>query len=113
MGVAFFLLPCFKSGCTVAAMLGLVEVITLLLGLQGFGLAPNPRAPTADRSLQYAMPDADVVVQLDATSVIPGNYKALMALASQPQIAASPELGKAVKQVVNEVEGARGLIKTT
>jgi hypothetical protein len=94
-------------------MLGLVEVITLLLGLQGFGLTPNPKAPTADQSLQYAMPDADVVVQLDATSIIPGNYKALVGLAAQPQIAASPELGKAVKQLVNEVEGARGLVKTT
>jgi hypothetical protein len=94
-------------------MFGLVEVITLLLGLQGFGITPDPKAPTADQSLQYAMPDADVVVHIDATSIIPGNYKALTQLATQPQIAASPELSKGVRAVVNEVEGARGLLKTT
>ncbi len=93
-------------------MFGLVEVITLLLGLSGFGLQPNPKAPTADQSLQYAMPDADVVVHFDAASVIPNNYKALLQLADQPQIKASPELAKMVRQMVNEVEGARGIAKT-
>jgi hypothetical protein len=94
-------------------MLGIVEIITLLLGLNGFGLTPNPKAPTADQSLQYAMPDADIVAHFDAASVIPGNYKALTQLADQPAIKASPELSKAVRQVVSEVEGARGLAKTT
>ncbi|MBS1121221.1 MAG: hypothetical protein H6Q90_3449 [Deltaproteobacteria bacterium] len=93
-------------------MFGLVEVITLLLGLAGFGLQPNPKAPTADQSLQYAMPDADVVVHFDAASVIPNNYKMLSQLADQPQIKASPELAKMVRQLVNEVEGARGIAKT-
>ncbi|HEU0036771.1 MAG TPA: hypothetical protein VFQ53_39440 [Kofleriaceae bacterium] len=93
-------------------MIGIVEVITLLLGLIGFGLQPNPKAPTADQALQYAMPDADIVVQFDAASVIPGNYKALTQLPDQPQIKASPELSKMVRQLVNEVEGARGIAKT-
>ncbi len=94
-------------------MFGLVEVITLLLGLAGFGLQPNPKAATADQSLQYAMPDADVVIHFDAASVIPNNYKALLQLADQPQIKASPELAKMVRQAVNEVESARGIAKTT
>jgi len=94
-------------------MFGLVEVITLLLGLQGFGITADPKAPTADQSLQYAMPDADVVVHVDATSIIPGNYKALTQLAAQPQIAASPELSRGVRGLLNEVEGARGLLRTT
>jgi hypothetical protein len=93
-------------------MFGLVEVITLLLGLAGFGLQPNPKAPTAEQSLQYAMPDADIVVHFDAASVIPGNYKVLTQLADQPQIKASPELSKMVRQMVNEIEGARGIAKT-
>jgi hypothetical protein len=58
------------------------------------------------------MPDADVVAHLDAGSIIPGNYKVLLGLADQPQIKQSPELVKVIKQVVNEVEGARGLAKT-
>lgn len=90
---------------------GIVEVITLLLGMSGFGLQSNPKAPTADQSLQYAMPDADIVVHFDAASVIPGNYKVLQNLPNQPQIKASPELAKMVRQAVGEVEGARGLAK--
>ncbi len=91
---------------------GIVEVISLLLGLSGFGLQPNPKAPTADQSLQYAMPDADIVMHFDAASVVPGNYKVLTNLPDQPQIKSSPELTKIVRQAVGEIEGARGLAKT-
>lgn len=94
-------------------MLGIIEIIALLLGMSGFGLQPNPNAPTPDQSLRYAMPDADLVVHLDAQSIIPGNYKQLLALQSQPQIKSSPELSRLVSQVVQEVEGARGLAKSS
>lgn len=90
---------------------GIVELITLLLGLQGLSVQSNPNAPTADAALQYAMPNADVVVQFDAVPVVPGNYKVLANLANQPQIKASPELAKAVRKAVTEMEGARGLVK--
>lgn len=92
---------------------GIVEVITLLLGLSGFGLQQNPKAPTPDAALQYAIADADVVVHVDAASLIPGNYAQLTKLADQPQIKASPELAKMVRQVVNQVEGGRGLVKSS
>ena len=92
--------------------MGIVEVITLMLGLAGFGLQPNPNAPTADQSLQYAMPDADVVVHVDVASIVPGNYKALLALPNQPQIRSSPELSKLLKEVIAQVEGSRGMAKT-
>lgn len=91
---------------------GLVELITLLLGLSGFSLQPNPKAPTADQALQYAITDADLVVHLDATAVIGTNYKQLLALPNQPQIKASPELSKLVRKAIGEVEGLRGLAKT-
>lgn len=91
---------------------GIIEVIALLLGLSGFGLQNNPKAPTPDAVLDYAMPDPDVAAHFDAASVIPGNYKVLTQLADQPGIKQSPELVKLVRQMVNEVEGARGLAKT-
>ncbi|MEO7094698.1 MAG: hypothetical protein ABI175_15680 [Polyangiales bacterium] len=91
--------------------MGLVELITLLLSLSGFGVQANPKAPTADQSLQYAMPDPDVVVHLDAVTVVPNNYKLLAALPNRPEIKASPELSQMVRQVVGQVEGARGLAK--
>jgi hypothetical protein len=94
-------------------MLGIIEIIALLLGLSGFGLHPNPNAPTPDQSLRYAMADADLVVHVDAQSLIPGNYKQLIALGNQPQIKSSPELAKMVSQIVQEVEGARGLARSS
>ena len=93
-------------------MLGFVEVIVLLLGLSNFGLQPNPNPPTADASLQYAVADADIVLHVDAATFVPNNYKALMQLENQPQIKASPQLAKMVRELKAEVEGARGIAKT-
>jgi len=92
---------------------GIIEVITLLLGMAGFGLQANPKAPTADQALQYAVADADIAIHLDAASLVPGNYKLLGQLADQPQIKASPELQEMVRHTVSEVEGARSLAKMT
>jgi hypothetical protein len=90
---------------------GIIEVITLLMGLSGLGVQPNPKPPTAEQALEYAVADADLVAHFDAVSVIPGNYKILMALQNQPQIKASPELAKAVRKAVAEIDGPRGLVK--
>jgi len=92
--------------------MGLTEVITLLLGLTGFGIQPNPRPATPDAVLAYALPDPDLVVHLDVTSLVPGNLKTLSALADQPTIKASPDLARAMRQLVTEVESARGVAKT-
>jgi hypothetical protein len=92
---------------------GLVELITLLMSLSGFSLQQNPKAATPDQALTYAMPDADFAVHLDASSVVGNNYKLLLALPNQPQIRASPGLSRAVKRTVNEVDGLKGLVKTT
>jgi hypothetical protein len=91
---------------------GLVELITLLLSLSGFSLQQNPKAVTADQALQYAMPDADLVMHLDARAVIGNNYKLLLALPNQPQIKSSPDLSKTVRKAINEVDGLKGIVKT-
>lgn len=93
-------------------MVGIIDVITLLLGLSGFGLSPNTKPPTADASLAYAIVDADLVVHFDAASVIPGNYRKLVELPEQPGIKQSPELAKLVRKAVTEVDSTRGLVKT-
>jgi hypothetical protein len=94
-------------------MLALVEVISLLLGLAGFGLAPNPNAATSAQALHYAIPDADVVVHVDLASIVPGNFKTLLALPGQPHIKSSPELLKVVRKVVAEADGARTVARAT
>lgn len=90
---------------------GIVELITLLMGISGFSVGTNPNAPTPQAALEYAMPDADVIAYADVGAVVPGNYKVLANLANQPQIKASPELAKAVKKMVAEIDGPRGLVK--
>lgn len=90
---------------------GIIEVITLLMGLAGFSVSHNPKAPSADQALEYAVADADLVAHFDAASVVPGNYKVLTALENQPQIKASPELARMVRKVVTEIEGPRALVK--
>ncbi|NVB81659.1 MAG: hypothetical protein HOV81_24910 [Kofleriaceae bacterium] len=92
---------------------GIIEVITLIMGLSGFSVGTNPKSPTADQALEYAVPDADVIAHFDAGAVIPGNYKVLTNLANQPQIKASPELAKMVRKAVAEIDGPRGLVKQT
>jgi hypothetical protein len=90
---------------------GIVEVVSLLLGLNGFGVQANPKAPTADQALEYAVPDADIVAHFDAASVIPGNYKALQALPDQPAIKSSPELQRDIRDLVTQVDAPRGLLR--
>lgn len=92
-------------------MIGIVEIITLLMGLAGFGVGNNPKAPTADLALEYAMPDADIVTYIDVGALVPGNYKVLVNLPNHPQIKSSPELQKAVRKVIAEVEGPHKLVK--
>jgi hypothetical protein len=87
---------------------GIIEVITLLLGMAGFGLQINPKPPTADQSLQYAIADADFAAHIDTASIVPANYKLLAQFADQPQIKSSPELQKLVRKAIGEIEGARG-----
>jgi hypothetical protein len=90
---------------------GIVEIISFLLGLSGLGFQPNPKAPTVDAVMQYAMPDADIVVHFDIGSVVPGNYKIISHLAEDPRIKASPEIAKVISEGVAQLEGGRGLVK--
>lgn len=92
--------------------IGIIEVITLLMGLTGLGVQHNPKPPTPEQALEFAVADADVVAHVDAASLIPGNYKVLTSLQNQPQIKASPELAKAVRKAVAEIDGPRGLVKS-
>ena len=92
-------------------MFGIGDLITLLLAATGFGVAENPKAPTAAQDLAYAMPDAELVVHVDVASLVPGNYAALTKLADNPVVKDSPELRAAVRQILGEIEGPRGLAR--
>jgi hypothetical protein len=91
---------------------GFFQVITLLLGLSGFGIAPNPKPTPPEALLTYGWVNPDLVAYVDVASLVPNNYKLLSKLADQPQFQADPELAKIVRKAIDEIEGARGLAKT-
>ena len=92
-------------------MHGLLEVIGLMLALSGFGVDANPKAPTADAVLAYAVDDADLMVHVDVVAVAPRNYKVLVELPNDPVIKSSPELLAMTKKIKANVEGVRGMAK--
>src|SRR5580693_2735656 len=89
--------------------LGIPEIVSLIMGLSGFGVAPNPKAASVDSALLYALPDADVVVHVDAASFVPNNYKALTQLPDLPAIKGSPELSAMVSQAITQIQAGRAL----
>jgi hypothetical protein len=91
--------------------IGIVEIISLLMGISGFSVGTNPTAPTPQAALEYAMPDADIIAYADIGAIVPGNYKVLTGLANQPQVKASPELAKSIKELIKFVEDPRQLAK--
>ena len=92
-------------------MFGIFEVIALALALGGFGVQQNPKAPSADVVLEYAVEDADVIAYVDAVPLIPPNYTALKKLPDAPEIKGNAAPKDVVGKVIAEVEGARGLVK--
>src|SRR4029078_6160818 len=60
-------------------MFGIYEVIALALALGGFGVKANPKAPSADVVLEYAVDDADAFAYVDAVPLIPGDSSVLKA----------------------------------
>ncbi len=90
---------------------GITQIISLLLALSGFGLHANPKAPTVDQALAYALPDPDVTIQLDVTSVVADNFKLLVQLPDRPEIKASSELSRMVYMFVGQLEDGHKLIQ--
>jgi len=92
-------------------MPGISEVITFMLALQGFGVDADPKAPTADAVLAYAVEDADVVLHVDVAAIGPRNYKVLAALPDDPLVKANADLLAMAKKIKANVEGVRGMSK--
>jgi hypothetical protein len=90
---------------------GFFQIIQLLMASAGFGIGPNPSPASADKALAYAVADADIAISVDATSLVPGNFKVLTQLGTSADIKSSPELRDLVRKMVADVEGARGLAR--
>lgn len=92
-------------------MYGFVEVITLLLALSGFGVDADPKAPTGDTVLKFAVEDADAVVHLDTQAFLPRNIKVVTGLPDDASVKQIPELLATAKEIKANVEGVRGMAK--
>jgi hypothetical protein len=93
-------------------MNGLLQVIGLMLALGGFGVDENKKALDADDVLEYAVPDADVVIHADVAAVAPRNYDALIALRDDAAVKSSPDALALVKKLRTNLEGVRGMAKS-
>jgi hypothetical protein len=92
-------------------MHGLLQVISLMLALAGFGVDEDAKAPSGATVLAYAVEDADAMIYADVAAVAPRNYDVLVGLPDAPAIKASPDLLALVKMVTTNVEGVRGMGK--
>ncbi len=93
--------------------LGLTEIIAFLMALSGFGVEPNPKAVGAAEVGRYAPAEADIMVHLDTTALVPGNFKALLDLQSNKDLAAIPALRTELRKAVAQVDSGRGMLKAT
>jgi hypothetical protein len=90
-------------------MHGLLQVISLMLALGGFGIDDEAKAPSADTVLEFAVDDADVILHANVAAVAPHNYDVLVGLADDPAIKASADLLALAKKVKSNLEGVRGM----
>jgi len=88
-----------------------VQVLTLLLSLADFGVAPNPQAPAPAEVLAYAVEDADAFAYVDTQAIVPRNVAAFTKLPSKLSGKDAPEVREALNQAVRELADARARAK--
>ncbi|MEZ4400624.1 MAG: hypothetical protein R3B06_11430 [Kofleriaceae bacterium] len=86
-------------------------VLAAIMGLTGFSIAPNPKAPPAAVVLAPAVDEADLVVHLDLKPTLIDNYPVLAKLADEPLVAQAPELADGVRQALAGIEAGRSMVK--
>lgn len=90
----------------------LAQIFSLLLALGGFGVDANPKAPTPDQVFEHAVDDADLIVHVDVAAVVPRNFKALTDLPTNPSVKGNPDLVAATKDLANQANQARAMVKS-
>jgi hypothetical protein len=91
--------------------MGPAEILALLMTLAGFGVDENPNAPSADDVLSMAPARAEYMLHLDLVGVVPNNYRRLIALPDHPSVAKQPDAKLALKQLVDQAEMVRGMVR--
>ncbi len=91
---------------------GLIELLALLTSLGDFGVAPNPKAPSAAEVMRYAPADADFMVHADLQAVVPKNYKVLKALPRSKAVKDAPGAREVVERVIREIDTGANMVET-
>ena len=86
-------------------------VLAIILAITSFSIKSNPKAPDADVALAHAVDEADVVVHVDWKATVGDNYPTFQKLVDDPQIKQVPELAKALRDGITQVEGGRAMAK--
>lgn len=86
-------------------------VLAIILAITSFSIKSNPKAPDADVALAHAVDEADVVIHVDWKATVGDNYPTFQKLVDDPQIKQVPELAKALRDGITQVEGGRAMAK--
>ena len=93
--------------------LGFIELLAIIATLSGFGVNPNPKAPSAAEVMKYAPADADFMAHVDLQAVLPSNYKALQELIDHEIVKDQPRTREALTETLREIDSgllmAKGL----
>jgi hypothetical protein len=86
-------------------------ILAMIMAISSFAVKANPKAPSADAVLTYAIDDADVVAYVDLKPTVIDNYPTWQKLPDDPLIKQSPELRDGLQLAISQAEGARAMAK--
>lgn len=92
-------------------MTGVLEIVAIVMSLNGFGVDANPKAATPAQITKYEVGDADVRVYVDLEAVVPRNFKAFEALPNQKAIKANPKALKMIEGFIKNANAGRMFAK--
>ncbi len=93
--------------------MGFLEMfLVALMGLGGFGVQPNPKAPKAAEVLRYAPGSADVFAFLDVQAILPGTLKILQAAPEHELAGIFPEAREGLRALPQKVEELRSMMRS-
>jgi hypothetical protein len=90
---------------------GVLELIAILMSLNGFGIDANPKAPSPAQITKYEVSDADYRAYVDFEAFVPRNFKAFVDLPNKKAVQKSQRAHKALAELVKNAQAGRMFVK--
>lgn len=93
--------------------MGFMEMfVVVLMGLGGFGVQPNPKAPKPAEVLRYAPGSADVFAYVDVRAFLPGTLAILKAAPEHELAGIFPEAQEGIRTLPQKIEQLRSMMRS-